>query len=48
MNNNPVVENLNTFELALLILLALVALYFIYQAVREYRNAKTVRAISQR
>ena len=48
MNNNPVVENLNTFELALLILLALVALYFIYQAVREYRNAKTVRAISQK
>ncbi|MFC3931460.1 cell wall metabolism sensor histidine kinase VicK [Streptococcus dentapri] len=48
MNNNPVVENLNTFELALLILLTLVSIYFIFQAVREYRNTKTIRAISHK
>lgn len=48
MNDQFLIKNLNTFEFALLIILTFVSLYFIYLAVREYRNSKTIRTIGKK
>ncbi|KHD46075.1 cell wall metabolism sensor histidine kinase VicK [Streptococcus hongkongensis] len=47
MTNN-VIGNLSLFELSILILLIFVAVYFIHLAVRDYRNAKIIRQMSQK
>ncbi|EGJ26604.1 cell wall metabolism sensor histidine kinase VicK [Streptococcus porcinus] len=43
-----IVGNLSLFELAILFLLIFVAIYFIYLAVRDYRNAKIIRQMSHK
>ncbi|EFR44458.1 cell wall metabolism sensor histidine kinase VicK [Streptococcus pseudoporcinus] len=43
-----IVGNLSLFELAILFLLVFVAIYFIYLAVRDYRNAKIIRQMSHK
>ncbi|MGT2887644.1 cell wall metabolism sensor histidine kinase VicK [Streptococcus didelphis] len=47
MTNN-IAGNLSLFELAILLLLVFVAIYFIHLAVRDYRNAKIIRQMSDK
>lgn len=42
------IGNLSLFELSILLLLIFVAAYFIYLAVRDYRNAKIIRQMSHK
>ncbi|MCK1230788.1 cell wall metabolism sensor histidine kinase VicK [Streptococcus uberis] len=42
------IGNLSLFELSILLLLIFVAVYFIYLAVRDYRNAKIIRQMSHK
>ncbi|CAM4151717.1 PAS domain-containing sensor histidine kinase [Streptococcus penaeicida] len=41
-----IIGNLSLFELAILLLLIFVAVYFIYLAIRDYRNAKIIKQMS--
>lgn len=43
-----IVDNLNLFELALLGLLGFVALYFIYLAFKDYRQALTIKQMNDK
>lgn len=44
--NNTVINNLTWFELGILFLLAFVAVYFIWLAIRDYRHAKNVKLLN--
>ena len=46
--NNDIIGNLNTFELAILILLVFVAFYFIHLAIRDFRFSKNIRMLSDK
>ena len=46
--NNTVTKNLNNFELALLFLLAFVAVYFIYLAIRDYQTSRNIKSLSNK
>jgi len=48
MTNTYIAGNLTLFELAILILLSFVAVYFIHLAFRDYRNFKTIRNLSDK
>lgn len=47
MTNN-IIGNLSLFELSILLLLIFVAIYFVHLAVRDYRNAKIIKQMSQK
>ncbi|PZO95942.1 cell wall metabolism sensor histidine kinase VicK [Streptococcus halichoeri] len=43
-----IIGNLSLFELAILLLLVFVAIYFVYLAVRDFRNARIIRLLSHK
>lgn len=43
-----ILDNLTLIELTLLLLLGLVAIYFFYQAIRDYREAQMLKQINQK
>ncbi|AEF24806.1 sensor histidine kinase [Streptococcus parauberis KCTC 11537] len=47
MTNN-IIGNLSLFEISILLLLIFVAIYFVHLAVRDYRNAKIIKQMSQK
>ena len=44
--NDTMLQNLTYFEQAILFLLAFVAVYFVYLAIRDYRTSVNIRRLS--